>query len=75
MNDGIDADQFKMSYTTIDEAARLIFALGGRGALLSKVDIRAAFKLIPVRPDQRRLLGFRWNGQYYFQKALSFRSR
>ena len=75
VNDGIDADQFRMSYTTIDEAVRLIFALGGRGALLSKVDIRAAFKLIPVRPDQRRLLGFRWNGQYFYQTAISFGSR
>ena len=59
----------------MDEAVRLIYDLGGRGALLAKVDIRAAFKLIPVRPDQRRLLGFRWDGQYYYQSALSFGSR
>ena len=75
INDGIDAADFRLSYTTIDEAVRLIFALGGRGSLLAKVDVRAAFKLIPVRPDQRRLLGFRWNGHFYYQTALSFGSR
>ena len=75
INDGIDSDESRTSYTTIDEAIRLIFVIGGRGALLAKVDVRAAFKLIPVRPEQRRLLGFQWDGRYYYQAALSFGSR
>ena len=75
VNDGIDAAEFRTSYTTIDDAVRLIFALGGRGALLAKVDVRSAFKLIPVLPGQQRLLGFRWDGRYYYQTALSFGSR
>ena len=72
VNDGIDGEDFR---TTVDEAVRLISLLGGRGALLAKLDIRAAFKLIPVRPDQRRLLGFYWDGHFYYQTALSFGSR
>ena len=75
VNDGIDAEQFRLSYTSVNEVFRLIFAAGGTGALLAKVDIKAAFKLIPVRPDQWRLLGFQWEDQFYFQVALSFGSR
>ena len=75
VNDGIDADMYRLSYTSLTEAFRLIFAAGGTGALLAKVDIKSAFKLIPVRPDQWRLLGFQWAGQYFFQAALSFGSR
>ena len=75
VNDGINPDEFRVSYTSVDEASRLIFALGGRGALLAKADIKAAFKLIPVRADQWRLLGFKWDGAYYYQRALCFGSR
>ena len=75
VNDGIDADEFRLAYTSIAEAFRLIHAAGGAGALLAKVDIKAAFKLIPVKPDQWRLLGFQWQGQFYFQVALSLGSR
>ena len=39
------------------------------------MDIQAASKLIPVRPDQWQLLGFQWEDQFYFQVALSFGSR
>ena len=52
-----------MSYTSMDEAPSLIFALGGRGAPLAKADIKAAFKLIPVRADRWQLLGFKWEGE------------
>ena len=75
VNDGIDADQFRLSFTSVADAFRLIHAAGGTGALLAKVDIQSAFKLIPVRPDQWRLLGFQWQGGYYYQVALSFGSR
>ena len=52
-----------------------IFAAGGPGAILAKLDLQLAFKLIPVKPDQWRLLGFRWQDRFYFQVALSLGSR
>ena len=60
INDGIDADQYRLSYTSTTDAFLLIHRAGGTGALLAKVGIKSAFKLIPVRPDQWRLLGFWW---------------
>jgi hypothetical protein len=44
----------------------------GRGALLLKFDVSAAFKRIPVRPQDRPLLGMRWRGKYYYELVLPF---
>ena len=44
----------------------------GRGALLLKFDVSAAFKRIPVRPEDRPLLGMRWRGKYYYELVLPF---
>ena len=51
VNDGIDSEQFRVTYTSVDEAIRSIYAVGGQGALLFKADVKNAFKLIPVRPE------------------------
>ena len=40
-----------------------------------KADIKDAFKLVPVRPEQWRLLGFCWQGSFYYQVSLAFGSR
>ena len=44
----------------------------GRGALLTKLNVRNAFRLIPISPDDWRLLSIHWQYQYYFQKMLPF---
>jgi hypothetical protein len=44
----------------------------GRGCWLSKFDVRSAFKLVPVRPEDRPLLGLVWAGKYYFEVVLPF---
>ena len=44
----------------------------GRGALLAKVDLKNAFRLCPVRPDDWHLLGIHWRGKYYIDKCLPF---
>ena len=71
VNDGISRDDFTVSYITIDDAAKLV-AKHGRGALMSKVDLESAFRLIPVRPADRRLLGCFWQSKYYVDLALPF---
>ena len=44
----------------------------GRGAVLAKLDVKAAYRLIPVHPDNRRLLGFEWQGSHYVDGMLPF---
>ena len=54
MNDGVNPLLYSLSYTTIDHVAEVVVNLGV-GALLAKVDIESAYRLIPVRPEDRPL--------------------
>lgn len=74
LNDLIDKDEFSLTYTTIDNAIKVIKTLG-RGAWLNKVDIRDAFKQIPIREELWPFHGIRWNNKYYFYTRLVFGSR
>ena len=47
----------------------MIFKLG-KGALLGKMDIKSAFRLVPVNPADFDLLGFAIDGQFYIDKCL-----
>ena len=44
----------------------------GRGCYLSKIDITAAFRLLPVRPDQWDKPLFKWKEDYYFETRFPF---
>jgi hypothetical protein len=54
-----------------DHAVRIVRRLG-RGCYMAKVDVKAAYRCIPVRPADWPLLGMRWRGQYYFHRTLPF---
>ena len=43
-----------------------------KGALLAKVDLKNAFRLCPVRPDDWHLLGICCRGHFYVNKCLPF---
>ena len=71
INDGIDPGLCSLVYTTVDKVASQAAALG-RGALLAKVDIEAAYRLIPVHPQDRVLQGMRWRCRTYIDPMLPF---
>ena len=71
VNDGIDPHLCSLSYSRVDDAATRILALG-RGTLLVKVDIQSAYRLIPIHPDDRHLLGMGWRGSVSLDAALPF---
>jgi hypothetical protein len=71
INASISKDDFSLQYVTIDNAIEGIKCLG-QGCFLAKTDIEAAFRLIPVHPDDYELLGMHWNGKYYYDKVLPF---
>ena len=50
VNDGIDLGVCSMSYITVDTVTSMV-AFIGPGALIAKVDIKAAYQLIPVHRD------------------------
>ena len=44
----------------------------GPGSFLTKIDVRSAFRLCPVRPADWHLLGIYWDSQYYYDRVLPF---
>ena len=71
VNDGIDPSLCSLTYTLVDWAAKIILATG-RGALLAKVDLESAYRMVPVHSDDRPLLGMTWRGSLLVDTALPF---
>ena len=44
-----------------------------KGALMSKIDIKRAYRNIPICEQDRHLLCMNWRDQFYVDLALSFR--
>ena len=75
INELIDPADCSVEYSNLDQLALFIFENGGQGTQLFKADIKAAFKLIPVRPEQFAALGFHWAGSFWYQTALPYGCR
>ena len=71
VNSGISPDFTRVQYQTLDEALDIIVSLGSN-SLIAKADIEAAYRIIPIHPDSVHLLGFTWNGMYYYDRCLPF---
>ncbi|KAL5515957.1 hypothetical protein EMCRGX_G001211 [Ephydatia muelleri] len=74
VNDGIDPSLCSLSYISVDSVASIAAKLG-RGSLLAKIDIESAYRLVPVHPDDRHLLGIQWMGKVYCDGRLPFSLR
>ena len=56
VNDGINDVLCSMA---VDELGQVVAGLG-RGALMAKIDIKSAYRLLAIHPQDRHLLGCRW---------------
>ena len=74
VNDAINSLLSSMKYATVDDAAKLVLALG-KGTCMAKLDIAHAYRNIPVHPDDRHLLGMVWNSQLFIDTVLPFELR
>ena len=71
VNDGIDPALTSVQYTSIDDAVSYNNQLG-TGTLMAKLDIKSAYRNIPVHPHDRPLLGTRWRDVIYLDTRLPF---
>ena len=71
VNDGISPDLCSLSYISVDDVAKIIAQLGP-GTQLAKVDIKSAYRMVPIHPDDRHLLGMKWEEALYVDAALPF---
>ena len=71
VNEGIDPNLTSLTYPRVEDAVRLIKA-AGPGASMAKLDLKAAYRHVPVHPDDQSLLAIRWGGTTYLDTALPF---
>ena len=71
VNDGILKEPFSVQYMRVDDVISGIMSFG-RGTLLAKFDVESAYRNIPVHPEDRYLLGMKWQGSYFIDMALPF---
>ena len=71
VNDGIDPDLCSLTYTSVDRVAEVVAAFPP-GALLAKIDIESAYRLVPVHPRDRPLQAVQWGGALYIDPMLPF---
>ena len=71
MNEGIDPNLTSLTYPEVEDAVWLIKA-AGPGALMAKLDLKAAYRHVPVHPANQSLLAIRWSGTTYLDTALPF---
>ena len=70
MNDGISDDLSSVKYTSLDSVVNMVFQLG-KQAELAKRDLKSAFRILPISPDDFCLLGIKDNdGNIYIDKFL-----
>ena len=58
-------------HVTIDDAILNILK-SGKNTILAKIDIKSAFRLLPVHPADRYLLGMKWRDQIYIDHCIPF---
>ena len=63
-------EKFKsVKYSSINTAIHTIQKLGPH-TFMAKSDIQSAFTLVPINPSDYHLLGFKWQGKYYYYTTL-----
>ena len=44
----------------------------GRKTLLVKADIKEAYRMVPIHPQDQQLLGVQWRGEIFIDRMLPF---
>jgi len=68
VNDFIPQDISSVQYATIQDA--ITFLTQGHHIFMANVDIESTFRIIPIAPLDRPLLGFQWKGKFFMDAVL-----
>ena len=71
VNDAIEAELCSVLYASVDQAIQLI-KVQGKGCLMAKLDLRSAYRMVPIHRDDQWLLGIKWRDSIFVDKALPF---
>ena len=68
INDGISTESSSYSYPSIDHLATIIVS-EGHGSFMVKANIKEAYRMLPIHPEDPPLLGVSWENSIYIDKA------
>ena len=71
VNDQLLRELTHVVYSSIEDASLAMHALG-QGAQLAKIDIRDAYRIIPVHSEDRPFLALSWQDRVYIDCQLPF---
>ena len=71
VNDNLHRHLTHVSYSSPSDAALLLHSLGP-GSLMAKIDLRDAYRMVPIHPADRPFLGLSWQGSTYVDLQLPF---
>ena len=74
INQHIDKSDWSLKYVRVDDAIEIIKTLG-KCTQLIKVDVKNAFRNLPISPSQWRFHCVKWFDAYYVYVRLAFGSR
>ena len=69
INDFIDKEAFRIHYATVDDAVAMVSRYR---CMMAKIDLKAAFRMVPIAAEEWDLLGLHWKGMYYEDTCLPF---
>ena len=71
VNDGIPPELCSLAYASVDDAVKHILQLR-RSTQLVKMDLKDAYRMVPLHPHDQSLLGISWRSRTYIDRALLF---
>jgi hypothetical protein len=71
VNDGIPDVEAHISYDMFERAVSDL-RLSGRGSLMFKLELKDAFRHIPIRVADHHHMGMFWDGSFYYAIVLMF---
>lgn len=69
VNSHIDPELCTVNYSSLDSILEKIYEVG-KGAMLAKMDIKSAFRLLILHPGDFELMGIYFDGYYFIDKCL-----
>ena len=71
INEGIPREYASVSYTSFDAVVDMVLK-EGQGCSLIKIDVKSAFRLLPIHPSDFSLLGMSVGEKIFVDKCLPF---
>ena len=69
VNDQIDPEMCSVKYASFDDAVTIV-KQSGKNCDMAKCDVKSAFRLLPIHPDDYDLVGFTFDNKYYYDMCM-----